>query len=173
MAALWLRLATAKPALVPGHVKPTEQSMERLVDAFIELVRFVDDFDKLIRPFLSKYTKHHQPIKVPWEVYAKRDDTLTTVQQTLAPVGGKPVGVVKMRLRGLYAWTEAAMVACDAVLESIAAELHEWLHGSCGMGADPNRTIRDFVRDDGHEKFLEHLRELRGTRLAEAFGRRG
>jgi hypothetical protein len=170
---LWTRLASAKPALVEGHVKPTKQAAERLVDALIELIRFVDDFDKLIRPFLSKYTKHHQPVKVPWEVYARRDDTLATVRQTLAAVGGKPVGVVKIRLRGLYAWTEAAMIACDATIESVAAELHEFLHGKHGIGADPNRTIKDFVREDGHELFLQHLRELRGLRLAEAFGRRG
>lgn len=168
---LWARLASAKPALVERHVEPTAQAAERLIDSFIELVRFVDDFDKLIRPFLSKYTKHHQPVKVPWEVYANREDSLKTIQQTLAPVGGKPVGVVKIRLRGLYAWTEAAMIACDAAIESVAAELQEFLHGAQGIGSDPNRTIKDFVRDDGHELFLQHLRELRGMRLADAFGR--
>lgn len=168
---LWARLASVKPALVEGHVKPTEQGAQRLVDALVELVRFVDDFDKLIRPFLSKYTKHHQPVKVPWEVYAKRDDTLKTIQQTLAPVGGKPIGVVKIRLRGLYAWTEAAMIACDAAIENVAAELQEFLLGARGSGADPSRTIKDFVRDDGHELFLQHIREFRGQKLEEAFGR--
>ena len=171
--ALWARLAAAKPPLVDGKTQPTEQCAQRLVDAFVELVRFVDDFDKLIRPFLSKYTKHHQPVKVPWDVYAKRDDTLKTVQQTLAVVGGKPIGVVKIRLRGLYAWTEAAMIACDAAIESLASEMHPFLMGPHGAGSDPNRTIRDFLRDDGHELFLQHIRELRGTTLAEAFGRRG
>jgi len=166
---LWFRLAAAKPALADGHVEPTPQSAQRLVDAFIELVRFVDDFDKLIRPFLSKYTKHHQPVKVPWEVYAKRDDTLATVRQTLAPVGGKPIGVVKMRLRGLYAWTEAAMVACDAAIESVASELHSTLMGPAGAGSDPNHTIKEFIRGDGHELFLQHIRELRAKMVEEAF----
>ncbi len=172
-AELWARLAAVKPPLVDGKVQPTEQCAQRLVDAFVELVRFVDDFDKLIRPFLSKYTKHHQPVKVPWDVYARRDDTLKTIQQTLDVVRGKPIGVVKIRLRGLYAWTEAAMIACDAAIESLASELHPFLMGPHGAGSDPNRTIRDFLRGDGHELFLQHVRELRGTKLAEAFGRRG
>ena len=43
-------------------------------------MHFVDDFDKLLRPFLSKYTKHHLPVKVPWDVYVKGDDARTTLE---------------------------------------------------------------------------------------------
>jgi len=170
---LWEQLAREKPALVEGGVPPTQQSAERLVATLIELVRFVDDFDKLIRPFLTEYTKHHPPVKVPWDVYAKRDDARKTIQQVLAPVRGRPVGIVKNRLRGLYRWTEAAMIACDASIESVASELHTFAMGPAGVGADPNCTIRVFLRNAGHELFLQHVRELRGLKLAEAFGRGG
>ncbi|MGB2985193.1 MAG: hypothetical protein WBE26_04865, partial [Phycisphaerae bacterium] len=122
--ALWGRLASSKPPLADGRVQPNEQCAQRMVDGFIELVRFVDDFDRFIHPFLSKYTKKYPPIKVPWEVYAKRDTTRKTVEQTLVVVGGKPIGVVKVRLRGLYAWTHAAMLGCDAAIESVGSELH-------------------------------------------------
>ena len=171
--ALWERLAEERPPLVDGAVRPTQQSAERLVATLVELVRFVDDFDKLMRPFLSKYTKHHPPVKVPWDVYAKRDDARKTIEQVLAPVGGKPVGVVRNRLRGLYRWTNGAMIACDVSIESIASELHTFLMGPTGAGSDPNRTIKEFLRGDGHELFLQHIRELRGLKLADAFGRGG
>ena len=168
---LWERLAREKPPLVAGGALPTKQTAERMVATFIELVRFVDDFDKLIRPFLAKYTKHNPTVKVPWNVYAKRDDARRTIEQVLAPVGGKPVGVVKNRVRGLYRWTEGAMIACDASIESIASELHTFLMGPVGAGSEPNRTIKEFLRGDGHELFLQHIRELRGLKLADAFGR--
>ncbi len=170
---LWRQLASAKPPLVDGQVQPNEQCVLRLVDGFVELVRFVDDFDRLIRPFLAKYTKQHQAIRVSWDVYAKRDDTRKTVQQTLAPVGGKPVGVLKVRLRGLYTFANAGMIANDVTLESIASELHSFLMGPVGAGSDPNRTIKDFLRDDGNELFLQHMREFRTAKLAETLGRGG
>ena len=166
---LWARLGAAKPPLADGNVEPNLQCALRLVDAFIELVRFVDDFDKLIRPFLSKYTKHHPPVKVPWEVYARRDDPLTTVRQALAPVGGKPIGVVRATLRGLYAWMEAAMVAGDVAIERTASELHSMATGPASAGSDPNRTIKEFIRDDGHELLLQRIRELRARMMEETF----
>ncbi len=170
---LWQQLASARPPLVDGQAQPNEQCALRLVDGFVELVRFVDDFDRLIRPFLAKYTKQHQAIRVSWDVYAKRDDTRKTVQQTLAPVGGKPVGVLKVRLRGLYTFANAGMIANDVTLESIASELHSFLMGPIGAGSDPNRTIKEFLRDDGNELFLQHMREFRTAKLAETLGRGG
>ncbi len=173
LAALWRRLASAKPALADGHVQPTVQAAERLVDALIELVRFADDFDKGMRVFVGNYTKHHPSVKVPWDVYAKRDDVYKTAQQTVAPQGGKPVGLLKMRLRFLYSWTQASMIGCDSAIESIASELYTHLMGPVGAGSDPNRKIKDYLRGDGHELFVQHIRELRGQKLAEFFGRGG
>ena len=173
LARLWRQLSSAKPPLVDGQAQPNEQCALRLVDGFVELVRFVDDFDRLIRPFLAKYTKQHQPIRVSWDVYAKRDDTRKTVQQTLATVRGKPVGVLKVRLRGLYTFANAGMIANDVTIESIASELHSFLMGPVGAGSDPNRTIKEFLRDDGNELFLQHMRELRTAKLAETLGRGG
>jgi hypothetical protein len=168
---LWQRLAKAKPSLAEGHIQPDLQAAERLVDAFIELVRFVNDFDQSIRVFLGKYTKHNPSVKVPWDVYAKRDDVIKTAVQTVAPKGGRPVGLLKMRLRVLYSWVEAAMIGCDSAIECIASELQNQLMGPDGAGSNPNMKVRDFVKDDGHYKFLDHIRELRSQKLAEAFGR--
>lgn len=170
---LWQRLASRRPPLVDAQVQPNRQSAQRVADSLAELVRFVDDFDKLLRPFLSKYTKHHAPVKVPWDVYVKGDDARTTLVQTLAPVGGKPFGVAKIRLRVLYAWTEASLIASDAAVECISSELHSFLLGPSGVGSDPNGTIKGFLSRDGHELFLQHMRELRARKLAEAFGRGG
>ena len=33
--------------------------------------------------------------------------------------------------------------------------------------------IKEYLRDDGHELFLQHLRELRSQKLAETYGRGG
>ncbi|MHC4092856.1 MAG: hypothetical protein ACYSVY_21710, partial [Planctomycetota bacterium] len=170
---LWQRLASAKPPLAPGHLQPNVQAAERMVDAFVELVRFVDDFDKSMRVFLGKYTKHHPSVKVPWDVYAKRDDVRKSAEQTVAPQGGKPVGLLKMRLRVLYSWTQAAMIGCDSAIESIASELQSHLMSSVGAGSDPNRKIKEYLREDGHELFLQHIRELRSQKLAETYGRGG
>ncbi len=173
LARLWEKLAKAKPPLAPGHIQPNTQAAERLLDAFIELVRFVDDLDKSMRVFLGKYTKHHPSVKVPWDVYAKRDDVHKTAQQTVAPQGGKPVGLLKMRLRVLYSWTQAAMIGCDSAIESLASELQSHLMGPGGAASDPNRKIKDYLREDGHELFMQHIRELRSQKLAETYGRGG
>jgi len=173
LAEMWEQLASAKADLVEGHVPPNRQSAERLIGSFVELARFADDFDRAIRPFLSKYTRHHPPIKVPWDVFAKRDDAKVTLQQALAPAGGKPVGLVKNRLRGVYKWAEAAMIANDATVECIASELRSFVMGPAGAGSDPICTIKTFLKGDGDELFLQHMRELRALKLAEAFGRSG
>jgi hypothetical protein len=167
---LWERLARAKPKLAEGHIQPNVQAAERLVDAFIELVKFVDDSEKTLRVFLGKYTKDHPSVKVPWDVYAKSDEFYKTVREIVAPKGGKPAGLAKMRLRVLYSWTEAAMIASDSAIESIASELETQLQGTMGMGEDPNRKIRDYVRADGHHLLMQRIRELRNQRVAETYG---
>jgi len=168
---LWQRMATTKPPLSEGHIQPNKQAAERLVDAFIEIVRFVDDFEKSIRVFLGRYTKHHPSVRVPWDAYAKGDDLLQFVRRTVAAEGGRPVGPLKMRLRLLYSWTQAGMVGCDSAIESIGSELQSQLMGPIGAGSDPNKKIRDYIRDDGHLLFAQHISELRSLRLAETFGR--
>lgn len=171
LSSLWKRLAATKPPLVEGHVAPNSQAAERMVDSFIELVRFVDDFDKSMRVFLGRYTKYNPSVKLPWDAYAKGDDLVQFVQRTVAPVGGRPVGPLKMRLRLLYSWIYAAMVGCDSAVESIGSELQAHLMGPLGAGSDPNRKIRDFVKADGHLLFAQHIGELRSQRLAETYGR--
>ncbi len=171
--ALWERLAAADSALVEGHVAPTEQAAERLFESYIELVRFVDSFDQLLRPFLTKYTRDHPPVRVPWDVYAKRDGARDTVKQVLAPIGGKPVGFLRVKLRGLYRWVEAAMIGSDAALESVASELYTFAMDKepYGAGSDPNRKVKEFLRENGPDLFLQRMRELRGSKIADVFGR--
>jgi len=168
---LWQRLAATKPPLAEGHVQPNKQAALRLVDAFSELVRFVDDFDKSMRVFLNRYCQYHPSVKVPWEAYAKGDDLTEFARRTVAALGGRPVGPLKMRLRLLYSWTYAAMVGCDSAMESLASELQSHMMGPVGAGSDPNRKIRDYVKDDGPERFNQYIKELRSLRLAETYGR--
>lgn len=172
---LWERLVSADPALVEGPSPPNAKAAERLFDSYVELVRFVDDFDQLIRPFLTKYTRDHPQVKVPWDVYARRDGARATVQQIITPVGGKPPGILRVKLRGLYKWIEAAMIGCDAALESIASELYTFAMSNepHGAGSDPNRSVKEFLRENGPDLFLQHIRVLRGSKIAEVFGRGG
>jgi len=169
---VWKRLAAAKPPLVESLDAPDAKAAEHLADSVIELVSAAQGFEKTMSVFLGKYTKPNPSIKVPWDVYMKQD-LLKTAQQVLAPKGGKAVGLLKLRLRFLYRWTEASMIACDSVIESTASELQSHLMGELGAGADPNRKIRDYVRNDGHHLFLQHLREMLSNKLAEVFGRGG
>lgn len=169
---LWTRLASRKPRLVEPGAVPTKQAAERLVDGFGELIRFVDEFDKGMHPFLTKYTRHHPSVKVPWDVYASRDGIFETACKTVAEKG-RPIGVLVMRLRMLKTWMHAAMIASDSAIASIASELHTQLHGPLGTGSDPNRTIRDYLREDGNHLLEQRIWELLSERMADAFGRGG
>ncbi|MCH8253554.1 MAG: hypothetical protein IID36_13990, partial [Planctomycetes bacterium] len=55
----------------------------------------------------------------------------------------------------------------------IASELHTQLHGTLGTGSDPNRTIRDYLREDGNHLLEQRIWELLSERMADAFGRGG
>ena len=168
---LWQRMASAKPPLAEGHLQPNKQAAQRLVDAFTELVRFVDDFDKSMRVFLNRYCQHHPSVRAPWEAYAKGDDLYEFARRTVAAKGGRPVRPLEMRLRFLYNWTYAGMVGCDAAFASISSQLQSHLLGPTGAGSDPKCTISDYLRNSGPELFMEHVNELRSLKIAEAFGR--
>ncbi len=167
---LWQALIQADPPLVIALDSPTMQAGQRVMALLIELLHFVDDVDQLVRPFIGKYTRDHQAIQVPWDVYARGDSMRSIVQTVLHPVNGKTAGVAKVRLRGLYAWLESALIAADVTIESVATELHAYAMQQGGVADDPNRRIKDFLREDGHELFQQHLRLLCSRKLAEAFG---
>lgn len=164
---VWGRLASSK--LVEGHLQPTQPCAERMADLLVVLVRIVDEFDKMMRPFLTKYTEKSALLRMPWNNYAKGPSIPETVHEVLAPSGGKPVGVVNARLRFMYKAASAAVVASDATFESIGPELHSFLLGSTGTPLDPTRTVRQFLRADGHELFLQHMRQFRIGKLEPAF----
>lgn len=169
LGALWERLAHVKPALAPGGLRPTQQAAERLFDAFIELARFAHDLDQALRPFLGSFIKHNAALARPWDVYARSPGLQDVVREIIDVEHGKPAGVLKMRLLGLQRWTLAAIIGADTAIESIAHELEQHLRGSEGMASDPNRKIKDYIRDDGHHLFHQQIRELRGQKLAEAY----
>ncbi|RJP32494.1 MAG: hypothetical protein C4547_13930 [Phycisphaerales bacterium] len=169
----WHTLGAARPPVALPLGAPQEKAGDHLVAAFIELAHFAYEFEQGMRVFLDRYTRHNPSVKVPWEVYAKREDVLKIVQQTVAAQGGKPVGPLRMKLRLLRSWTAAAMIGNDVAVESIASELHDHLMGELGAGSDPNRKIKDYLRSDGHHLFQQHIREVRATKLAETYGRGG
>ena len=169
LATLWERLARAKPPLARGGLQPTVQAAERLFDALLELCRFVNDFDQAMRPFLTSFVRYNPALARPWDVYARSPGLHDVVREVIDVEHGKPAGVLKMRLIGLQRWTMAAIIGADTAIESIAHELEQQLRGAVGMEADPNRRLRDYIRDDGHHLFHQQIRELRGQRLAEAY----
>jgi hypothetical protein len=170
LAGLWNRLAAARPALTPGGIQPTPQAAERLVEAFIELAGFVQRLDRDMRVFLSAYTKHHPTLGKLWKIYAERDDFVPLFQQTVDPKGGKPVGVLSMKLKFFHKWAFAALVANDSIVASMASELQSHLQGPVGCAADPRAPIRDYLRRSGPELFGEHMVKLRNDKLAELYG---
>lgn len=169
LAALWDRLARTKPALVEGHVKPNRQAAERLFDAFIELAYFANSFENQMRPFLDRYTKQNEVVARPWKVYRSYEDVLETISKTIVVTGGKPVGVLKMRLRELNKWTIGALMGGDVAVESVGSELKAQLQGPEGMGGNMNLTVRDFIRNDGDERFRDHMLVVRSNKLSEVF----
>ena len=173
LAGLWDRLASAKPALIKGGEQPTVQAAERLVDALIELVRFTDDLDQSMRPFLAEYTRDDPAVKVPWGVYAERAQFRPLVEQVLAPVKGTPAGALRANLKTCHRWVFSGMLANDVALKSVASELQSQLRGEHGTGADPNMKIMDYVRSDGHELFMDHMLKVRSGKLVEVYGHGG
>ena len=169
LANCWDRLARAKPPLAPGAVEPTPPAAERLFDAFIELSRFVSDFDQALRPFLGSFAKHNPTLARPWDVYARSPALLDAVREVIDIAHGKPPGVLKMRLLSLQRWALAAVIAGDTAIECVAGDLEEQLRGQQGLAADPNRKIKDYLKDDGHHLFQERIRAVRGQKLAEAY----
>lgn len=169
LASLWERLARAKPALADATIQPNRQAAERLFDAFIELAYFANGFENQMRPFMDRYTRHNELVSRPWKVYRGYEDVLETIVKTIAVQGGKPVGVLKMRLRDLNKWTMGALMGADVAVESIGSELEEQLRGPAGTGANPNLTIRDYLRNDGHERFRDHMLEVRSHKLSEVY----
>jgi hypothetical protein len=164
---MWGRLATSK--LVEGHLQPTQPCAERMADLLVVLVRIVDEFNEMMRPFLNNYTKKSELLRMPWNNYAKGPVIHDAIHDVLIPSGGKPVGVVNARLRFMYKAASAAVVASDATLASIAGELQSFLLGSTGTPLDPNRTVRQFLRDDGHEKFKERMLQIFTRKFELAF----
>ncbi|MBN2447774.1 MAG: hypothetical protein JXO22_13670, partial [Phycisphaerae bacterium] len=82
---------------------------------------------------------------------------------------GKPPAVLKMRLLALKRWVLATIIGSDTAIESVAHELEEQMRGDVGMKNDPHRKLRDYIRDDGHQLFHQHIRELRSIKLADVY----
>lgn len=169
---LWSRLASTDPPLVEGHLQPNEKAGERLFDSFAELVKFEDEFDQLMRPFLTRWTAGRPRLRAVWEAYARGAGIRDTVQQIIVPEGGRPTGILRNQLRGLYKWTEAALWGCEAAIEHIEPELREFMRRKepFGSGSDPNRKISDFILQNGPAAFSDHMKGVRSDKIAEFMG---
>jgi hypothetical protein len=78
-----------------------------------------------------------------------------------------------MRLRVLQQWLEAAMIGCHSTTKSLHSELESFIRRPEYMGSDPNYKIKDFIKNDGHYVFEQHVQELLSLKLAETYGRGG
>lgn len=168
LAALWDRLAAARPPLAHGGSQPTPQAGERLIEAFIELAAFAQRFDQNMRDFLNRYTRGEPALLRKWQAYAG-EELYPIIQQVVDPKGGKPVGILKIKLNTCQKWSLAAMLANDAAIESICSELRGHLRGT-GAGPDPKLTVRSYLQGDGPEAFQSQLIGLRRENLSKAFG---
>lgn len=169
LADLWDRLAKARPPLAEGGVAPNAQAGERLADALVELTRFAHDVDGMFRPFFENVVRHHAALARPWELYARSGSPREVTREVIAPLQGKHAGVLKMRLLGLQRLAMAFVMGTDAALESIANELDQHLRGEHGLRDDPQRRLRDYLRDDGHHFFQQQMRELRAQKIAAVY----
>jgi hypothetical protein len=169
---LWARLAAGQPPRGEGHLQPNIKAGERLVDSDVELVKFVDDFDQLMRPFLTRYTAGRPRLRAVWEAYARGAGVRDTVQQIIVPEGGRPTGILRNQLRGLYKWTEAAIWGCEAAIESIGPELPIFMRRkeSFGSGSDSNRKVTEFILENGPDAFADHMKSMRSDKIAQFFG---
>lgn len=166
---MWDRLASARPSLVQGGAQPTVEAGEKLLDVFIEFTRFVHELDQDMRVFLNKYTKHQQAISRQWQVFAARDDFLKIVEQTIQPVGGRNVGVLRLKLKAFRKFLMSAMVGCDSAMESIQSELIAQLKSPDFAGGDNNLKITKYIHNMGPELFMEHMFRLRSEKMAQVF----
>jgi hypothetical protein len=169
---LWARLAATDPPLGAGQSSPDVQAAERLVDAFIEWVRFGNDFDQSVRVFLDRYTRQIPTLRRPWEAYVRGPTLWDVAAETVSPETARPVSFLKTRLRMLLMWTVAAMAAADSTLHLIEPELRAHLLGPSGLGGDPKCTIKKYIEEnDGPDRFVEHMLALLSQKLLQTFGK--
>lgn len=167
---LWRRLSKARPPLAEGHIAPTQQAADRLVDAFIALAGFAQRLDEDLRPFLNRYMKHNEMIKRPWRAYQQLERISDRIKCTIA-IQGQKAELLKMRLGTLRAWTVAALLAGDTGIESLGSELEGHLLGPTGTGSNPQCKVREYIRAEGPTLFAQRVSEIRSRTLAEAYMR--
>jgi len=161
----------APPGLAAATVQPTFQAAERLLDVFVDLTRFADAVEQIVKPFLSSYTKHSPVVKQPWEVYATYEPVMQAVKNTIAVTGSRPAGVLRIRLRTLQQWIMTGMLASDSAFASIAKELSDMLHEHV-LKPDPNCKVKDFMKNDGPARLMQQMLAVRSKKLEDAHGGR-
>jgi hypothetical protein len=167
---LWERLSQAKPPLAPPNAQPTPRASGRLVDAFIELVMSTHYQDQALRPFIGKFAKQHAGLRSKWDTFTNQESLCQAVRSTVAPQKGRPVGTLKVRMKSMRSWTMAGLLGVDSALESVGSELAAWIRQPNGHPWTEKTKIRDFLKQDGAELFLQHMRGVCSQKVAEAYG---
>ena len=167
--ALWTRLRQANPPLVNADVRPTQQDAERLVDAFVELARFVHRFDQETRPILAEFTQYDRQVFRLWGTFGRLPELIEQIRRVIDVRRREPAGVLRGPLRLLHCWTQAALIGSHSATESIARELGTHMRGPLGTRGDPNRKIKDYLQADGPELFLQRIRELCSENLEKCY----
>lgn len=172
MAPMWDMLARTKPSLAAGHVPATDKSVERLMEAFITMVNFLYELEQAMRPWLGRFTKHEHAIRGPWDLFAAQDNVRETVKHIIDPRTLRPSGPLQMHLVLLKRFVVSAMIGCDSAIESIASELGHHIRGDTNpAGWNVHSQLREFAKEDGPEKFLDHMRRVRSRKMAAAYGK--
>ena len=171
LAALWARLQTAKPPfLQPPIPMPTLPAAERLVDGFVELVRFAAALDESTTLFFKEYVRRDKELKGIWEDYRVLEGVEATARLVIAPTGGKPANFLRIRLGRLKNLSVSAMFGADLAMAHLPELLDKTLRGPMGTERDKERKIRMFLQEGGHEGVGDAARNLMCEKIRDSIG---
>jgi len=169
LASLWARLqATKPPFLQPPIPMPTLPAAERLVDAFVELVRFAAALDDSTTMFFKEYVRRDKELKDIWDDYQGLTGVDETARLVIAPTGGKPANFLRIRLGRLKNLSVSAMFGADLALAHLPELISKVLRGPMGTATDKERKIRVFLQEGGHEAVADEARNLMSEKIRES-----
>lgn len=171
LASLWARLQVSKPPfLQPPIAMPTLPAAERLVDAFVELVRFATAMDESTAMFFREYVRRDKELKGIWDDYRVLEGVEATARLVIAPTGGKPANFLRIRLGRLKNLAVSAMFGGDLAMAHLPELLDKALRGPMGMERDKERKINAFLKEGGHEGVGDAARHLLAEKIRDSIG---
>jgi len=169
LASLWARMqATTPPFLQAPIPMPTLPALERLVDSFVELVRFAAALDDSTTMFFKEFSRRDKELKEFWDDYQGLAGVEETARLVIAPTGGKPANFLRIRLGRLKNLSVSAMFGADLALAHVPELISKVLRGPMGTATDKERKIRVFLQEGGHEAVGDEARNLLSEKIRDS-----